>query len=126
MENEPLKISLLPAPGEGSRGSSAYQRGLGGFAASLRSHGIEIFPRYYPNPALGESGGLIGEFTISEGVTATALTALRPSLGEWIKGRDGREAKLSLGPVVVRARTAEEVEKLTKLAETYQKKVHNE
>lgn len=126
MENAPLKVKLLPASDEGPRGEPEYQKALADFAASLRSQGVEVSPRYYALDAAGGGGGLSGEFTVIAGATAALLAAVRPCLVEWIKGRYGRKAKLKIGDVEAEAQTVEEVEKLIKLAEKQQKSSSHE
>jgi len=120
--SERLKIELRPAPEEGPRSNAEHQKALGDFAETMRSHGVEVIPRYYVHDAVGGGGGLSGEFT----VITTALTVLGTVLGAWLNSRYGRKAKLKIGDVEAEAQTVEEVEKLIKLAEKQHKSSSHE
>ena len=77
---------------------------------------------FNPNMRMMESasgGGFnLGEFGI---VTTSVSPVLSRLIGAWLHAKCGRKVKLKFGDVMMEAATAEEAEKLIKLAEKHRK-----
>jgi hypothetical protein len=116
MEDERIRIELLPAPDEKME-SPEYQQSLRDFAESLRANGIS---RSVGMRTMDAAGGVSpAVWNGGFGLAAATLPLITGFLGAWLKGRYGRKVRLKIGKhgeIDAEAQTVEQVKELVKTA----------
>ena len=116
MEDERIRIELLPAPDEKMEGPE-YQQSLRDFADALRANGIS---RSVGIRTMDAAAGVSPSvYNGGFGLAAAALPLIAGFLGAWLKGRHGRKVRLKIGKhgeIDAEAQTVEQVRELVKTA----------
>ncbi len=111
MEDPTFELTFIPAPAEPEISSPEYQEGLRRFMDELYSQDIEVRSLEYLQESATSSGWAYGVFTLASTLGPIALIQLRKALETFLKAREGRKLKITIGAVTVEG-TASEVAKL--------------
>ena len=119
MEPERLEIILARAPDDPKENDPQYQEELRAFGQSLRAAGVTFSQRAIAFDSIDAHGYPLGDFLVA--LAPTVLPAVAAIVVTWLRVRAGRKVRVKVGDTHVEARTAEEAEKLLKVAAEFRK-----
>ena len=125
MENEQLRITLIPAPDDWPLHSPEYQKQIRQIQESLESEGLQPSTRIELIEAVAGNAPTIflGDFGIALMAALPVLTVIATSLGRWFVAKSRRKVRLKVGDVVAEAKSVEEIEQLLQLVAKSEKQV---
>lgn len=111
MADSSFKLTFVPAPDEPAVSDPAYQAEIRHFIEEVDSQGIEIRSSGLLQESATNSGWEYGIFTLASTLGPVALVQLRKAVETFLKAREGRKLKVTVGDVTVEG-AASEVSKL--------------
>lgn len=102
-----LHLSLVRAPDDDASFSPGYQRELRQFYSLARAEGGRVGPITFTTDSAEGGDGLVDEFVIP--FAPVGEPTLMAAARAWLKGRAGRQLRLTIGDTEVVANSASEL-----------------